>query len=291
MLIPRSALAARKCCDADSRRYALGGIYFTRNDAGAPLAVATDGRKLVALTWQEPCDVATGAADHPASADLDLSARLGSSDGIIVPAAACDQLAKCKIGEKSRRESLRHFALEEPADPAANSVRIAACDGDQSANFTPKLQEGRFPSWRDVIPAPRADSINFELDGKQLVVLLESILAHAGNESNSVTFSIVADRPFTSAVTITAARADGNKAVGVIMPLYSEKKNGKPVRPVNQWQAEPEADEPEAEPAPVIDQPAAEPEPEPEATPAPTPRPRRRRSAAVAADAWEAANY
>ena len=53
MLVPRTMFNLHEVCDPDASRYALGGVYFERAEDGSPVAVATDGRRMVAATWGE----------------------------------------------------------------------------------------------------------------------------------------------------------------------------------------------------------------------------------------------
>lgn len=317
MLIPRSVLAARKCGDTESSRYALGGLHLTRDYDNQPYAVATDGRCLVALAWPEP--------PQPGSAtNIDLAHRPGCA--FTVPTAALDKIAACKIGVKSPNELHHYVAVQEPIDDKAFTAPIMVTNGDETARFEPKLQEGRFPRWRDVAPAPTTDDITFCVNAKLLVKLLEAVAAHTGD---TVTLSLSRENTFIRPLVVTAKDHDnGNRSMGVIMP-FGDGKN----RPVNQWQAEadhnrePEAVEAEPapeltpeltpepiaapEPAPVaeVEPPAPElvtaPAPEPAPSPAPEPvdnrpigrRPRAARAprelvaAGPARDTWEAANY
>lgn len=285
MLIPRSVLPITKICDRDSARYALGAVEISRTAEGDPIACATDGRRLLALTWQEP-----PAAEFPA-AGVDLAPRPGAPP-LLIPAAAVDSFAKCKIGAKHRKPILQHIALEEPADPLANSIRAAATDCDQTANFSPKLQEGRFPRWRDCIPpAGAVGEMSVSVSARLLRELLEVIEQHGAGDQSAVTITIIDHkRP----VVITAESADGRRAVGALMPL----ENGV-MPPADQWRAGVQpitpADSPDSPDDPtdlepeaaavdtVIEPPAASPAPAPSKPARATRRPASRESAAALA--------
>ena len=59
MLVPINVFSAMfPLADRKSTRYALGGIKLERTADGSPVAIVTDGRKMLAYTWTEP-------AEHP----------------------------------------------------------------------------------------------------------------------------------------------------------------------------------------------------------------------------------
>ena len=289
MLIPRSVLAARKCGDVNSRRYALGGVMFTRDpETRQPFAVATDGGKLVALTWKEPND-----ANFPAEG-IDHTWQPGCE--FIIPTAALDKVAACKIGTKSKNPVLHYVAVQEPADDTVNTAPMIATSIDETARFDPKLQEGRFPRWRDVIPATK-NAITFCVDANRLIDLLQAMIAHTGTNKNapaSVVFSVDPDEAFRRALVVSSADSSGNQAVGVLMP-YGDGKT----QPASEWQPEVAAiaapaevaaiEPPPAEiPAPEVEPAAAAAEVEPPPAPAVEPvdnRPIGRRPREIAAPA------
>lgn len=52
MLIPQNVFPISKIVDTDTTRYAIGGVRLERDEEG-PVAVATDGRRLIAVRWSE----------------------------------------------------------------------------------------------------------------------------------------------------------------------------------------------------------------------------------------------
>ena len=57
MLIPKDLFSALlPLTDRESKRYALAGIKLERLADGSPVAIATDGRKMLAYTWIEPIE-------------------------------------------------------------------------------------------------------------------------------------------------------------------------------------------------------------------------------------------
>lgn len=262
MLVPRSVLAARKCGDVNSSRYALGGLCLTRDaETNQPFAIATDGGKLVAMAWREP-----DAAEFPA--DIDLTHRPGCQ--FTIPTAALDKVAACKIGVKSRKPILHYVAVQEPVDDKANTAPMIATSIDETARFEPRLQEGWFPRWRDVIPATK-NAITFCVDANRLIDVLQAMIAHTGTNKNApagVVFSVDPEEAFCRALVISSADGSGNQAVGVLMP-YGDGKT----QPASEWR--PEVAAIAAPEVAAVDPPAEIPAPEvePIAPPAPAVEP------------------
>lgn len=274
MLVPKSVFAVRKIADRDSSRYALGGIRFERDEkTGAPLAVACDGRRLVAVTWNED-----NADEYPAAPGLVAGKREGAQP-FILPYAACDAASKIKI--KTPKPILENIVLQEPlADE--NTVKIFATDCDNQHNTTARQLDGRFPRWRDVFPAYGPDDISIKFDARYLRDLLEALEATAGSdESRAVVLTISRDdNGHEKPILLTAVSANV-AAAAVLMPLSVDRDGTKP-QPARQFlpplpqaaEDPPAADEDAAdeieeptdtEPAAEVDtelEPAAEPAPE-----------------------------
>lgn len=117
---PLSASTARKlvwvakAADAESTRYALGGVSFD-----GQFAISTDGRRLHAIL---------------------LSNDLGESNNRLVPSAAIELLAKCCKPLTGKDSFFVEFAY--------NTVKFY---GPGWVLFS-RLIEGRFPNWKQVIP-------------------------------------------------------------------------------------------------------------------------------------------
>lgn len=211
MLVPRSAFAARKICDLQASRFALGGVLLERDADGRPFAVATDGRRLIALTWKED-----DAANYPPVAGCDPSPVAGCS--MLLPAAICDQAAKTKAGAKSPKPILRNIAIDEHD---AESVAMMATDQNETARIDARQMEGRFPRWRDVVPQLRTDDIHVRLDARLLRGLLEVIESHNDTDVCSVVFSLNRENPAHRPVTLSVAGCN-QSAVAVIMPCAAK---------------------------------------------------------------------
>lgn len=261
MLVPRSAFAARKICDVNSSRFALGAVQFERDADGQPFAVATDGRRLIALTWKED-----DAAKYPAVAGCDPAPVANCT--MLLPAAICDQAAKSKAGAKAVKPILRNIAIDEHG---SDVIAIAATDQNETARIDARQVDGQFPRWRDCVPQVRTDDIHVRLDAKLLRGLLEVIEGHAGGDDCfPVVFSFNRESPAHTAVVLSAENCNGS-AVGVIMPRAAQDEIVQPAFTIHRLldmtpeaETEPEAVESVEVPAEIVPPPApvaAEPAP------------------------------
>lgn len=211
MLVPRSVFAARKVCDKKGHRTALRGVKFERDAEGRPFAVASDGFRLVALTWKEE-----DAADYP-PVDFDLSPN--PNCGFVVPYAACDQAAKAKVGAKASKVILRNIAVGEHL--ANSKVPMVATDEESTTRLDTQVEDGLFPDWRACVPQLKTNDIHVRLDPRLLRGLLEVIESHVDSENCEIVISLNREEPAERPVTISAA-GPNHSAVGVIMPKWGK---------------------------------------------------------------------
>jgi DNA polymerase III sliding clamp (beta) subunit (PCNA family) len=157
--------------DTDNSRYALGGVRLecSPGSLGGVRLIATDGRRLSALeTLQRVEQYGKPAEPGEPSPVIEPVFALW-------PAAAAElaarQLAKAAKAKTVVVELLRGYRQPRfasptepgaapqplPIDPAADMVRLATFDGDGNALsiVTTRCMEGRFPNWRQVLPAER----------------------------------------------------------------------------------------------------------------------------------------
>lgn len=119
-----------RCASTDETRYVLNGIYWDKEG----ILVATDGRRLHSEPFT-PLEV----------------------DGIIIPYATCRMIPP--------RASI---SLERPKDqeePAAHLpsryIAFVATEKILTIRIFSKLLEGKYPGWRNVMPAPTSHSVRF----------------------------------------------------------------------------------------------------------------------------------
>jgi DNA polymerase III subunit beta len=115
-------LACLECVDNDAGRFALGGVQC-EIEGGKLITVATDGRRLT------KCE----------------TVNLGDSDSgresLIIPSRAVEAIC---AELKDHKEALIGLYFHR------NEVQLSCAGGE----ITSRLLDGRFPRWRDVIPAP-----------------------------------------------------------------------------------------------------------------------------------------
>lgn len=246
MLVPRKVFGVAKVSDPSSTRYALGGVQFERTAEG-PVAVATDGRRLLAVTWPEEKGekFPDGERDHVEGFTT------------IVPTKACQDAQRAmglKIG-KGVKPIFHNVLIEEPT--ANGKVPLVSHNGEEVRRAEPKACEGRFPQWRQIVKRhDETDSVSVELNAKLLGELLETVAdLLEGDEDRGVTLTV----PMKAGEPVLLSRAtpSGMKLVGLIMPLYSGKKGYK-AKPA--WLAAPleEGEEAQQEATEEEDEEAAE---------------------------------
>jgi DNA polymerase III sliding clamp (beta) subunit (PCNA family) len=218
MFVPRKiAEALATHCDSDSCRYALGGVKLERKD-GVPYAVATDGRRLLAVTWEEP-DAAT------------VFAPVDGCEVILEPKAfkAASKALKPKKAQEALRPDCKFVAVdealfrieqtpEEEIRGVQSSLTVEASDGlgNHVANPVNAVM-GRYPNWRDV--QPKADGVTIMFDAKYLMEACKSLLAVCPDDAErGITLTINAEDPHESAVTLSR-QTEGVAATAIVMPL------------------------------------------------------------------------
>lgn len=222
MLVPKSVISELlKITYRDSSRYALDSILLERQADGSPVAVASDGQRLVAYTWQEP-------ESHPFKPS-DAAPREGFS--VLLSAAACKQIKSWKLTTKGpRAEELNCVYVDEYStrpqydkDTGEISERIptlAIRATDLSANYSIEdaTGEGRFPKWRDCMPAERSGSVSVTLDAKLLAEIADVARKLATSEVNNGITLTVRDRE--SAVKLEVDRRSACRFSAVLMPIH-----------------------------------------------------------------------
>jgi hypothetical protein len=101
-------------------------VYFHRQANGSPIAVATDGRKLIAATWQE------GA---PPFATATFQAN--------IPAAVCERVLSFSAPQS-------RYVLIDKKDESVNRVSIKQGASANIETLDVATLEGRFPQYRDL---------------------------------------------------------------------------------------------------------------------------------------------
>ena len=195
--VPIAVFQAYRFCDDESCRYALGGINFETDPDGQHYAVATDGRRLIALTWKPT----------------------GTSLNAIVSGRAFE--SACREIESQGR-------IAEYGEVSATSVAITDNSGSRRAEFHEPAVEGRFPKWRDLFPEAKPYDLSVFIDARYLRDALDALLAVFGKDDRAVTLTVPhdhrgnvllskqAENGARACVVVisTMANSDGSKATG-----------------------------------------------------------------------------
>jgi hypothetical protein len=147
--IPARVLNLNRIGDRESSRYALGCVYVCQTkDAQRAAAVATDGRRLLAVSWP-----LSGAIESP----------------IMVPALLCEQFVSV-MDERLAPETAT-LTVDSPG-----SVTVSMWQYGTTLSMRGTQPEGRFPKWEDYVKErDAADEVRVEVDGKLLAELLATI--------------------------------------------------------------------------------------------------------------------
>jgi len=231
MLVPKTALGVSRCTDPDYCRYALGAVCLERGPEG-PLAVATDGRMLIAVTWPEPDEVpaafaANGAAD----------ARLSSGRRLLIHAKQATEVARtCETKQRliSKTPALGCALVDESTPEGAPIAVTTVRDGSRSTRSVEQV-EGRYPQWRDCFPRAEAMStFSVELNPALLTKLLSVAAEHCPDRGVVLTFDVCGQKPYRNPVLVTVHdAATGHLFAGVISPIGADHP------PVPGWVPEP----------------------------------------------------
>jgi DNA polymerase III sliding clamp (beta) subunit (PCNA family) len=161
--------------DPDSSRFALGAclIEFHPETETGIVVVGTDGRRL---------HYATYGSEH--SSLPKHSALIGGEDlATLAKASANSKVVKIELtAEDVDEKTIRDASNEEPPRDVRSQRVIVTCDNTQ---FCFKLVNGRFPNWRQVIPADVVTVATGNALGlRSLFVRVKSVLKLSGDETN-----------------------------------------------------------------------------------------------------------
>lgn len=215
MLIPERVFPIVACA-GESTRYALGAVHLERDAQGSPVAVATDGRRLLVVSWQEP-----SGEDYP-----DAVGNVAQVDGFsaLVPADAWKEAGKA-LPKKTYRPILSYVLLDESQ---VNPLLLGTTDLHSVRRFSPPAVEGRFPKWQEVIAPlillPKLTTgkgkpgyaVKVVVDAKMLAELLNVLAKMLDDDSRGVTLYLPVNGDAPLQIQATGSTV---QALGVLMPL------------------------------------------------------------------------
>lgn len=190
MKIPREVFRSgiERICDQECSRYALGGVKIECEPKGECSATASDGRRLVSLSWDDPL------ADK-------LDALISSDDW------------------KAFSEMLPQRALVElGGDGQSDRRALLATSAESKITAEFLVLQGSFPKWRDVVPPDDAPetSRSITVNPFLLATVLRVIGKAIENGDSIPTVELRIDGP-TDAVLIVG-KGNFVTARGVLMP-------------------------------------------------------------------------
>lgn len=223
MFLPKQIIALRRIVAKAAGRFACSNVRIERAEQG-PRAMATDGRRAVVFTWEEP-----NADQFPPIEGLSsVPARRFAAN---VPPKT---LAEAGRGLPKRLPNpvLGHLLLDESD---ASLVRVAATNNDKITRAQARADGGSFPDCVAVLPAPVRERTLYDparhgaaafshtrigVNAKQFAETLKVVSDLAADDAtNTVVMTVPVDphRPIR-----LDARCKGRRAAAAIMPVSAD---------------------------------------------------------------------
>jgi hypothetical protein len=165
-IVPKQAAAVEAAASKDDPRYSLQAISL-EIEGEKLLAVATDGHALVVARYP-----IRPAEDFPLIPGLPEAEDVQS---ILVPVGFLSELAKA-TPKKTAMPILENVMIF----VSGGKVWGAVTDLESPTVKSAPIPDGRFPSWRNVVPAEPGKHAAFTLDGEILGRVLKTMGAAAG---------------------------------------------------------------------------------------------------------------
>ncbi len=223
MLIPKQVFKVSKLAAREPTRwYAIHGIRVKRRADGKCIAVATDGRRLIEVTWDDEHLRPEFAAEQRRAKRPCTS--LGSVEPVkgfetIVSQSQWDEARKA-IPNVRDKPILKHCLLDETSVEGKVQMEITTLGGKRPIEGD--SIEGDFP-YEDLIPKYTVgkDAVEISVNPKLLAEVLNAIKAVTKNEESEVVRLIVPANP-TRPMVIEGRTPEGIKARAVLMPTSLE---------------------------------------------------------------------
>lgn len=215
MLIPRNVLEVHRIASTDENRPNLTCVHAER-EADRPRLTATDGHRLVTVTWNEP-EIDPG--DVPADYG-DLTTVPGFAANVLTE--TCSEIARAV--PSGDRDVIYHHAWLEEAN-GNGLVRMGAGDKSicQAVQCEAKDPEIEFPNWREVVAGVKG-AVRIGINAKYLAEILRVVSKASGEVG--VVLSVPADP--TQLIGIHADSADGTVHVDAVLAPMRLDLTGRP---------------------------------------------------------------
>lgn len=210
MLIPQFVASIVKSAARERSHYALNSVLLAREADGAPVAVASDGRQLVKVTWS---DKGLGP-EYPQRVPLDMSEVPGFR--VMVPPDALTAAIK-STPKRPSHPILEATVVEESS--ANGTVRFVTTDLDTDRDVKVRTVEGEYPDYQAVIPPTTRDGENvIGVDPDRLAALCK-ILSDGACSSHTRTVRLRVPKDPTHPIVLEASTPEKGSAVAVLMPM------------------------------------------------------------------------
>jgi hypothetical protein len=223
MFLPRQIVALGKIVSKAATRFAYSTVRIERHEGG-PRAMATDGRRAVMFTWDEP--------DRDKFAPIEgLSSQPARQFAANVPPKALADAGK-GIAKRRGHSANNHLLLDESS---TSLVRLAGSSNGKIIQSQATVEEASFPDCNAVLPTPAREGKVYEpsrhgpaafthtrigVNAKQLAQTLAVVSDLAADDPHNtvvMTVPLDPDRPIR-----LDARCTGRRAAAAIMPTRTD---------------------------------------------------------------------
>ena len=173
MLIPKDICNVARVAARDETRYAIHGVKLERNGKG-PRAIATDGKRALIVSWQEPDASETHSPLHDVRKDGDFAA--------LVDAQSLEDAGKAVKCPKSDPSINGYIALNESGADSDGNYRYAALAKTLRVTGGMSAVDGTFPRCDEVIPDTGRPGITLGVNANLLIGLLQAMVKATGEE-------------------------------------------------------------------------------------------------------------
>jgi len=212
MLIPKRVFAVSKIAasSCEGTRYTIHGVLAERLTDGKCAVAATDGRKLIQVTWNDE----HLQPEFPAIGVGSVEAVKGFSQ--IISTSQWNEAEKT-IPESRYKRILEHCLVDETSPN--DRVYMSTTNLESQKHTNGSSIEGRFPNYKEVIPEYTVgeNAVELGMDPVLLANLLR-VLARVATDENSKGVRLVIPTDPRKPM-LAEAELDGVQAKAVIMPL------------------------------------------------------------------------
>lgn len=147
MLLPRGVLSLRNVAAQEKTRYAMNGLLLTRTEDGKARVIATDGKALASVTFDDAPDV----ADYPSVEGVKIGRREDKKAPFFVLPVHAIQSAEKALPKRAVKPPQRLVCVDETMTDEG-SVKLATLGADMTPTVASvRAVDGHFPPCDEVI--------------------------------------------------------------------------------------------------------------------------------------------